>query len=91
MSAGPRRDGESKRDYMLRIWHGMTPEQRDYDRFVARSIPAGAHWSAETKGGLEMQAERDRLMDEATDSGGCSCHINPPCNYCTSQSEEDEA
>lgn len=20
---------------------------------------------------------------------GCSCHINPPCSYCTKQNEED--
>lgn len=90
MSAGPRRTGETKQAYMLRVWNAMTPAQRDYDRFVARSIPAGAHWSAETKGGLEMQAERERIMDEATDSDGCSCHINPPCGYCMRQSDEED-
>ena len=21
---------------------------------------------------------------------GCSCHINPPCSYCTSKSDDDE-
>jgi hypothetical protein len=88
MSAGPRREGESKRDYMLRIWHGMTPEARDYDRFVARSIPEGATRYAETEGGRRMEAERDRLMDEAEDADGCSCHISPPCGYCTRQTED---
>lgn len=24
------------------------------------------------------------------DSGGCSCHINPPCSYCIEQSEIEE-
>lgn len=91
MSAGPRRSGESQRDYMLRIWCAMTPAQRDYDRFVARSIPAGAHWSAETEGGRQAQAERDRLLDEAEDEGGCSCHINPPCGWCTRETDDEEA
>lgn len=22
--------------------------------------------------------------------GGCSCHINPPCSYCTDKSDEEE-
>ena len=39
----------------LRIWRSMTPAQRDYDRFVARSVPGciqGAERSrAETEGG----------------------------------------
>ncbi|WP_293875523.1 hypothetical protein [Sphingomonas sp. UBA978] len=91
MSAGQRREGESKAAYRLRIWHAMTPADRDYDRFVARSIPQGAHWSAETEGGRQMQAERDRLIDEATDNDGCSCHINPPCGFCMRQSDEEDA
>jgi hypothetical protein len=88
--AGLRREGETKQAYMLRIWHAMTPEQRDYDRFVARSIPQGATSYAETEGGRRAEAERDRLMDEAEDQSGCSCHINPPCGFCTSQSEDEE-
>ena len=23
------------------------------------------------------------------DYGGCSCHINPPCSFCTSMTEEE--
>ncbi|GEM_PF-4919828 len=38
-----------------------------------------------------MQAERDRLIDEATDNDGCSCHINPPCGFCMRQSDEEDA
>lgn len=91
MSTGPRRYGETKQAYMLRIWNGMTPEQRDYDRFVARSIPQGARMYAETEGGRQMQAERDRLMDEAEDAAGCSCHISPPCGYCTRETDEVDA
>lgn len=81
---------ESKRARHLRIWRNLTPEQRDYDRFVARQIPQGATWGAETQGGLAMQAERDRLTEDGGESDGCSCHINPPCSYCMSQTEEDQ-
>ncbi len=88
---GMRKTGESKRDYMLRIWSGMTPEQRDYDRFVARSIPEGATRYAETEGGRRAEAERDRMMDEADGDEGCSCHISPPCGYCTRETEDDAA
>ena len=89
MSVGLRADGESKNAYMLRIWHNMTPEQRDYDRFVARSIPAGATWSAETEGGRLAEAERDRLLDEADEADCCSCHINPPCGFCTREADAE--
>ncbi len=35
-------------------------------------------------------AELDRDRNE-TDNQCCSCHINPPCSYCTSKSEDDES
>ncbi len=78
----------AKRAKRLAIWRGMTPEQRDYDRFVARQIPHGATWGAETKGGLEMEAERDIRMDDDSGPDGCSCHINPPCSWCLAQPED---
>jgi len=68
------------RTAMLEAWQKLTPAQRDYDRFVARSIPEGASWIAETKSG---QMLKDELL--ATDS--CSCHISAPCSFCL-QSEE---
>lgn len=34
--------------------------------------------------------EQSRALDEAVyepPSAGCSCHINPPCSYCTSKKQ----
>jgi hypothetical protein len=75
---------------MLRIWNNMTPEQRDYDRFVARSIPEGAYRGAETEGGRRAEAERDKMFDDAYEEGGCYCHLCPPCGWCTRDVEEEE-
>lgn len=75
----------------MRIWRRLTPAQRDYDRFVARRIPAGASWGAETEGGRASEAARDARTDGDDTFSGCSCHINPPCQFCTSKSEEGEA
>lgn len=81
---------ESKRERRLRIWRNMTPEQRDYDRFVARQIPEGATWGAETEGGRAAEAERDRLLDGDYEPQGCSCHLSAPCSWCMAQSDEDD-
>lgn len=81
---------ESKRERHLRIWKGMTPEQRDYDRFVARRIPQGATWGAETEGGRAYEAERWRLIDDGEEPEGCSCHLSAPCSWCLTQSDPDE-
>jgi hypothetical protein len=44
---------------------------------------------------LSAEADRsyDRYVtrDREPDAEGCSCHINPPCGYCTRETEEDEA
>jgi len=68
----------------LLIWNRMTPEQRDYDRFVARQIPIGASMTPETEGGRLRLAERNRLDIELAAQGeySCSCHIMPPCSFC---------
>ena len=53
---------------------------RDFDEIVQR-LPR-----------LESLAqEADRAYDITVLSarGVCSCHINPPCNWCVSQSDED--
>lgn len=54
-----------------KIWKGLTPKQRAFDRCID---PIGS-------------ADLDdmcRLQDS------CSCHINPPCNYCINLEEDDE-
>lgn len=63
-----------KQTEMLEIWRKLTPERRDYDRFVGRRIPKGASWRAETEAG---QVLKDEIL---TDS--CSCHISAPCSFC---------
>lgn len=35
-----------------------------------------------------QSAELDDVHYEPYDN--CSCHINPPCSYCTSKGEEDD-
>ena len=62
----------------LAIWNRLTPAQRDYDRFVARCIPDGASWRAETSAG-------QMLKDEILTVDGCSCHISAPCSFCLQQ------
>lgn len=64
----------------LRIWNKMTPEERDYDRFIAGQIPQGANWAPETTWG--RREGRSRLAEMVGDCGGCSCHRNPPCAHC---------
>lgn len=72
---------ETKLERQQRIWRQMTPEQRDYDRFVARQVPLGCSLEPETEGGRRMQRELTaRVAEEA--SRGCTCHINPPCSFC---------
>jgi hypothetical protein len=66
----------------LEIWKRLTPEQRDYDRFVARQIPYGASMTPETR-----QYNVERAMELLSE--GCSCHIAPPCSWCVNQHIED--
>lgn len=82
---------ESKREQNLRIWRNMTPAQRDYDRFVARQIPQGATWGAETAAGIEAAAEMQRRIDESDGPESCSCHMSAPCSWCTREADEDAA
>jgi hypothetical protein len=70
----------------LAIFNRMTPEQRDYDRFVARRIPFGASTTPETENGRRM---RDAMNDRMNDERGCSCHIIAPCSWCAELTEEE--
>lgn len=40
---------------------------------------------------LELRASADLAYDRYVLDGqqGCTCHINPPCNWCVSQSEPE--
>lgn len=59
-----------------RIWNRMTPEQRAYDRMVD---PAN---SAVLDGGRDVDVDAFER--------GCTCHINPPCSFCTDSSADME-
>ena len=75
----------TRNEQRLATWRRMTPEQRDYDRFVARQVPFGLTASeklrAETPRGRAAKAV---MQSPDLSERGCSCHINPPCSYCTS-------
>ncbi len=78
----------TRNEERLAIWRKMTPESRDYDRFVARRIPHGVPlpemWRAETEMGRSAKAA---MLDTDNPERGCSCHISPPCSYCESLAE----
>jgi len=59
-----------------KIWNRMSEKDRAYDRHF------DPHNSA------TLDAGRDVDLDAY--ERGCSCHINPPCSYCTRDTEEDE-
>ena len=66
--------GECTRKLREKIWANMSKEKKAYDRHFD---PSGS-----------------RELDDALDgyeeyNTGCSCHINPPCSYCTSKRSED--
>ena len=62
-------------------WKRMTPAQSNYDRYVD---PLGAYTA-----GLSAPGGDDHLW--RTPPRECSCHINPPCSFCTDAPAEDDA
>ena len=60
----------------LKIWRNMTPVQRDYDRKVAKQIPARPSWEPETNMNATDDADSDR---------SCYCHIVAPCSVCINE------
>lgn len=68
----------------VRLWRAMTPEQRDYDRLVARSVPA-AVLAADPLARVPETREAFNAyfdLDEDEDGTGCSCHLAAPCSWC---------
>jgi len=55
--------------------------------FKDRNI--GQHICRGCKGAREGEYDRYVLSGDFMPSQGCSCHINPPCSYCTSKTDED--
>lgn len=58
-----------------KIWNRMSAKDRAYDRYV------DPRNSTVLDSGMDVDLDRYEA--------GCSCHINPPCSFCTSQSEDD--
>lgn len=52
-----------------RIWNNMSEKDRDYDRYVD---PANS-----------LVLDSGRALNINNIERGCSCHINPPCSWCT--------
>ncbi len=67
--------GECVKKLRAKIWRNMSEKEKNYDRHFA---PA------------ESAELDDAVLDGAEYNTGCSCHINPPCSYCTSKNNEDE-
>ncbi len=65
---------ECTRKLREKIWKEMSPERKAYDRHFAPM----------------QSAVLDEAIDGSEYNTSCSCHINPPCSYCTSKGEDDE-
>ena len=63
----------------LRIWREMTPEQRDYDRWVGVYPPG--------QGAYETVNSDIYVEDE---EATCMCFKPAPCSYCVDVEDEDE-
>jgi hypothetical protein len=82
---------ETKQARRLRIWNEMTPERRDYDRFIAGQIPQGASWVAETPWGrLEGARRLEAMTNFDHECQGCTCFRNPPCFHCEENHRDHE-
>lgn len=68
--------GECVRKLRERIWKNMSEDRKNYDRHFAPS---------------QSQSLDNAISDYNEGSyEGCSCHINPPCSFCTDKNDEEE-
>ena len=58
-----------------KIWNNLSKGQREYDRKFAPD---------------QSKELDDYYNPDNEHNTGCSCHINPPCSYCTSKWKDDE-
>lgn len=67
--------GECTRKLREKIWKGMSEKKKRYDR----------QFAPEQSKGLDDAKDKafDEAMDDIEHNTCCSCHINPPCSYCT--------
>ena len=67
--------GECTRQLRAKVWSKMSEKEKNYDR----------HFDTHGSRALDEEIPEDAILDS-----GCSCHINPPCSYCTSQPTGEE-
>lgn len=71
--------GDCVKAHREQIWKRLSKEERNYDR---QFDPSG---SMTLDAATDIEANDDREYNTS-----CSCHINPPCSYCTDGPDNDE-
>lgn len=66
-------------------WHCRKPKLQ---RIWNNMTPEQRAYDRYVAPGMAAQFDRDRYDFEPQ---GCSCHINPPCSFCTREADEDES
>lgn len=83
------------------VWNAKGCDARDNAKWRRDAIQRGQkaynRLSAEMPRLRDLKTAADREYDRHVtrfrdeEPQGCSCHISPPCGFCTSQSDEEEA
>lgn len=81
-------------------WNAKGVEQRDHARDMKRTAEEASKEYSKLSEAMprlrSLSSEADRQYDSYVtrerepDNEGCSCHINPPCGFCTRQSDDEE-
>lgn len=77
--------GWEARDRVSSLRQTAREAQREYNE-LAKVMPDVRAYIAEKAVQYDRHVTRAREWEDE----GCSCHINPPCGYCTRQSDEDD-
>jgi len=64
---------ECVRKLREKIWSNLSDKEKAYDRHFAS----------------EQSKHLDDSLNNYERQTSCSCHINPPCSFCTNKEEED--
>ena len=66
--------GDCRRKLREKIWASMNDGEKKYDRCFSP----------------QRSKDLDDAMDDYEHERGCSCHINPPCSYCVSRTDDED-
>lgn len=89
-----------EREAERQSWTAKTSEEWEQQRYIKRTAAealAEYRILSEAMPRLRsLSAEAGRSYDRYVtryreDEGGCSCHISPPCSYCTRETEDEAA